>query len=144
MSFQKDLNRGLNVERCVLEFIRKKHPCAVLINAYRGYDIWIPEVNKSIEVKYDEKSNQTGNIVVEIEMSGKASALMTTKADFWIFYDGKTFVCIKPKDIIQCIFMNKLRYVEFVGDGDSNMKKAFLIPKNILFSYGTDMEWNNE
>jgi hypothetical protein len=140
MSFHEDLERGLNVEQVVLEIVKKKYPCAVLVNAYRGYDIWVPEVHKSIEVKYDEKSNQTGNIVVEIEMSGKPSALMTTTADFWIFYDGKIFVRITPKKIIRCIFLNKLRCVEFTGEGDSNGKKAFLIPKNILFSYGKVME----
>ena len=140
MSFDKDLERGLNVEQTVLGIVRKKYPCAVLVNAYRGYDIWVPEIHKSIEVKYDEKSNQTGNIVVEIEMSGKPSALMTTTADFWIFYDGKTFVCIAPKKIIRCIFLNRLMFATFTGNGDSNGKKAFLIPKNTLFSYGKVME----
>jgi hypothetical protein len=140
MSFDKDLARGIDVEQIVLSMIRKRYPCAVLVNAYHGYDIWVPEINKSIEVKYDEMSNQTGNIVVEIEMSGKLSALMTTTADFWIFYDGEIFVRITPKKIIECIFLNKLRFVEFTGKGDLHKKKAFLIPKNILFSYGKNMD----
>ena len=140
MSFDQDFERGLNVEQAVLEIVRKKYPCAVLVNAYYGYDIWVPEVHKSIEVKYDEKSNQTGNIVIEIEMSGKPSALMTTTADYWIFYDGKIFVRITPKKIIQCIFLNKLKYVDFTGNGDKSGKKVFLIPKDMLFSYGKIME----
>ena len=81
-------------------------------------------------------SNQTGNIVVEIEFNGTPSALMTTTATWWVFSDDKVYVMIKPKKIIQCIFDNRLQYVTFTGAGDTKSKKAFLIKKEILFSYG--------
>ncbi len=113
-TFQKDLSRGINIENKLLEIIRKKYPSASLIHKYKGYDIWIPETNKSIEVKYDPMSNQTGNIVIEIEMFDKSSALITTKADYWVFYDDNKFVSIKPMDIVNCIFLNKLIYKEFI------------------------------
>jgi hypothetical protein len=45
------------------------------------------------------------------------------------------FAWIKPINIFRCIILNKLEYVEFVGDGDKNAKKAFLIPKKLLFTY---------
>ena len=135
-TFQQDLSRGINIENKLLEIIRKKYPSASLIHKYKGYDIWIPETNKSIEVKYDPMSNQTGNIVIEIEMFDKSSALITTKADYWVFYDDNKFVSIKPMDIVNCIFINKLTYKEFIGTGDTVSKKAFLIPKDILCSYG--------
>lgn len=135
-TFHADLDRGVKVENMLLDILKRKYPCSTLINAFKGYDIWVPEINKSIEVKYDEKSNETGNIVVEIEFNGKPSALMTTTADYWVFYDGNVFVTIEPQYIIQCIFMNKLQYVEFVGKGDNKSKKAFLIKKDTLFAYG--------
>lgn len=135
-SFQQDLKRGIEVENMLLTVLKRKYPASTLVNAYKGYDIWIPEIHKSVEVKYDEKCNETGNIVVEIEFNEKPSALMTTTADFWVFYDGKDFVSIEPREIIKCIFMNRLRYVTFTGDGDSKPKKAFLIKKDILFAYG--------
>lgn len=135
-TFKNDLNVGLNIELLVLEKLRSKYPSSSIINAYKGYDIWIPEISKSIEVKYDKKSNETGNIVIEIEFNGKPSALMTTTADYWIFYDDKIFVSIKPIDIVRCIFDLKLQYVEFIGTGDTKSKKAFLVNKNILFNYG--------
>jgi hypothetical protein len=81
-TFYQDLERGIDVEYKALAMIQKKYPCATIIHAYKGYDIWIPELHKSIEVKYDPMSNETGNIVVEIEMNGKASALITTTADY--------------------------------------------------------------
>jgi hypothetical protein len=137
-TFQQDLSRGINIENKLLEIIRKKYPSASLIHKYKGYDIWIPETNKSIEVKYDPMSNQTGNIVIEIEMFDKSSALITTKADYWVFYDDNKFVSIKPMDIVNCIFLNKLIYKEFIGNGDTKSKKAFLVPKEILFKYGVE------
>lgn len=140
MTFQKDLERGINVELKALSVIQKTYPCATLVNAYKGYDIWIPELHKSIEVKYDPMSNQTGNIVVEIEMNGKASALITTTADYWLFYDDNVFVMMKPMSITNCIFLNKLQYVEFVGEGDKASKKAFLVPKDVLFKCGKQLE----
>jgi len=139
-TFHEDLERGKAIERKALEVIRKKYPSASLIEAFKGYDIWIPELHKSVEVKYDPMSNQTGNIVVEIEMSGKASALITTTADYWLFYDDHVFMLLKPMSIVNCIFQNKLTFVEFVGDGDRSRKKAFLVPKNLLFQHGKQLE----
>jgi hypothetical protein len=140
MTFQKDLERGIVVELLALEVIQKKYRCATLVNAYKGYDIWIPELHKSVEVKYDPMSNQTGNIVVEIEMNNKPSAIITTTADYWLFYDDNVFVMMNPMSIINCIFQLKLQYVEFVGDGDKASKKAFLVPKEVLFKFGKQLE----
>lgn len=135
-SFEHDLSRGIHIENMLLSILKRKYHSSTLVNAFKGYDIWIPEIHKSIEVKYDEKSNSTGNIVVEIEFNGKPSALMTTTADFWVFYDGNVFVSIEPKEIIKCIFLNRLQYVEFIGNGDTKSKKAFLIKKEVLFNFG--------
>jgi hypothetical protein len=139
-TFHQDLERGKTIEIKALEVIRKKYPSASLINAFKGYDIWIPELHKSVEVKYDPMSNETGNIVVEIEMNGKASALITTTADYWLFYDDQVFMLIKPMSIVNCIFQEKLTFVEFVGNGDRSRKKAFLIPKHLLFQCGKQLE----
>ena len=139
-TFHEDLERGKAIERKALEVIRKKYPSASLIEAFKGYDIWIPETHKSVEVKYDPMSNETGNIVIEIEMNGKASALITTTADFWLFHDDHVFMLMKPMSIVNLIFQLKLQYVEFVGNGDRSSKKAFLIPKEVLFKCGKQLE----
>jgi hypothetical protein len=140
MTWQDDHERGILIELLALEKIQKKYPCATIVNAFKGYDIWIPELHKSIEVKYDPMSNKTGNIVVEIEMNKKASALITTTADYWLFYDDHVFVMMNPMSIINCIFQLKLQYVEFVGEGDKSSKKAFLVPKDVLFKCGKQLE----
>ena len=99
-TFKEDLLVGQEVEALVLEKIKKKYPKAYSIEGYcKEYDIWIPELNYGIEVKQDAKSNYTGNIVIEIEMFNKPSALITTKAKYWVFYDQKKFVIIEVRDI---------------------------------------------
>jgi hypothetical protein len=139
-TFKEDLQKGIDVEQKVLSILKKTYPSASLIDKYKGYDIWIPEKNKSVEVKYDPMSNTTGNIVIEIWMYEKPSALLTTTADYWIFYDDIIFVSMSPKRIFECIMVNEIPLRIFTGKGDTVSKKAYLIPKDLLFSYGKIIE----
>jgi hypothetical protein len=62
-TFKRDLDRGKKIELYVLKQIRLIFPSATLIeNKFKFYDIFIPEIEKKIEVKCDEKSQETGNI----------------------------------------------------------------------------------
>ncbi len=56
-------------------------------------------------------------------MFNKPSALITTKAKYWVFYDQKKFVIIEVRDIYNCLLQNQYKYVEFVGNGDTAKKK---------------------
>ena len=135
-TFARDLEVGNSVENIVLNMIKPKYPCATLIKGYfPDYDIWIPELYKSVEVKSDQKSQHTGNILIEVEMFDKPSALFHTKADYWVIFDGFDFLWTTPKKIFECIIFNKLQYAEFVGRGDIVSKKAFLIKKELLSQY---------
>ena len=51
-AFLDDLFIGKNIEKKVLVSIQKKDPSAVLIpRKFSKYDIYVPEVEKKIEVK---------------------------------------------------------------------------------------------
>jgi hypothetical protein len=129
--FKTSLESGKETESLVLKLIKKKYPSAYIIEGYyKEYDIFIPEVDIGVEVKQDKKSMYTNNLVIEIEFGGKPSALSTTKADCWVFYDGKELIWITP---------NKLRWLTrdmrpavFVGDGDTVKKKAYLVKKDLI------------
>jgi len=97
---------------------------------FKEYDIIIPEIDKTIEVKSDVKSLHTGNFVVEVEFDGKPSALSTTTADWWVFYDSKAEFWITPELIKHAVKDLELR--EFVGKGDTKSKKAYLCPKDYI------------
>lgn len=135
-TFKRDLKRGKHHENVVLNYIKAKYKNAYIKDGYcKEYDIFIPEVNFGVEVKSDEKSKYTNNIVIEIEFNNKPSALITTKAKFWVIYDGYSYNWFLTDKIKDCIKDNNLRYAEFIGKGDTKSKKAYLIKKELLYKY---------
>ena len=135
-AFKKDLARGRKIEENILSLIQNKYPCAVLIDgSFKDYDLFIPETNKTVEIKGDFKSCETGNIIIELMMFGKPSALLSTKADYWIIYTGKEFLWTTPIKIKECIMVNNINSRELLGFGDSETKIACLIPINIFKRY---------
>ena len=135
-TFYRDLRRGKQIESMALEKIKSKYPNSYIVDGYfKDWDIFIPELNLGVEVKSDEKSKYTGNIVIEIEFNNKPSALSTTKAHYWMIYDGYGFKIFTPFRIWQCIKENNLESLNFIGKGDYKEKKAYLIKKELLYMY---------
>ena len=130
--FQNDLQIGEISQNKILDIIKKKYPKAYQQEGYfKEYDIMIPEINKTVEVKQDKKSNFTGNIVVEVEMPlGKPSALSVTKADFWVFDDGEYYMWWTPKALKELV--KPLKSTVFTGRGDNTPKKAYLVRKHMI------------
>ena len=118
-NFYQSLEVGKQSEKIVLNRIKNKYPSAYIKDGYfKDFDIFIPEIDTSVEVKKDFKSQYTGNVVVEILMNGEPSALSTTKADWWVFH---------------------LDDIRFVGKGDCAYKVAYLVKKDYLYVYGRNM-----
>tara|TARA_R110000772_G_scaffold19344_1_gene54027 strand:- start:646 stop:1065 length:420 start_codon:yes stop_codon:yes gene_type:complete len=135
-TFERDLKIGKIHENIILKRIKNKYPKAYIIDGYcKDWDIFIPELNFGIEVKFDKKSLETNNIVIEIEMNGKPSALATSKSKWWVIYDGDKYNWFIIDNIKKCILDNKLKYVQFIGKGDTKSKKAYLIKKELLYKY---------
>jgi hypothetical protein len=133
MEFKEALIDGVEYEMIVLNFIKEKYPSAYKIEGYfKEYDIYVPENDIKIEVKLDKKSTITGNLVVEIEMFNKPSALFTTKSDYWVFCDGIELMWISPNKIKDIIIWNGLKAVTFIGNGDTQKKRAVLVPKDLI------------
>ena len=130
-NFNESLGIGKSSENAVCDKIKKKYPKAYVVDGYcKGFDIFVPETSKKIEVKQDKKSNFTGNIVVEIEFNGKPSALSTTTADYWVFDDGEIYIWITPTVLRQVV--HPLKAVSFIGNGDNKSKLAYLVKKDII------------
>ena len=127
--FRKDLSTGEDVELMVLKSIQQKYPESYKIEGYfKDFDLYIPEIDKSIEVKYDYKAKDTGNIVVELTFDGKPSALLTTKADFWVFVLHDRYIWTTPDNIKKSIGIYGKDPARFRGRGDKAYKLAWLIP----------------
>ena len=135
-SFEQALQTGKKIEADVLALIKHKYPQAFGIEGYcKAYDIFVPETSQGIEVKLDHKSSETGNIVVEVRMNNKLSALSTTLAHYWVFVTHCDYAFIKPERIKDCIVQNNLDMKTFTSRGDSSSKDAYLIKQDMLFSY---------
>ena len=135
-TFNTDLETGKKIESDILDLIKLKYPQAFDIDGYcKAYDIFVPETSKGIEVKLDFMSSETGNIVVEVRMNGKLSALSTTLAHYWVFVTHYKYAFIKPERIKDCIVQNNLDMKTFTACGDTSSKDAYLIKEDMLFSY---------
>ena len=131
-NFKESLKKGKKSEEAILSIIKPKYPTAYIIDGYyKYYDIFIPEKNLGIEVKKDVKSQETGNLVIEVEFNGYPSALSTTRADYWVFDDGESYIWIEPSKL-RSIVHNFGQIRTFIGKGDTKSKKAHLIPKYII------------
>ena len=138
-NFKESLAVGQSSEDAVCAKINKKYPKAYVKEGYcKGYDIYVPETNKKVEVKQDKKSNYTGNIVVEIEFGGRPSALSTTEADYWVFDDGEIYIWTTP-DILRKI-VKRMIPVKFIGNGDNKEKLAYLVKKDIIVNYAIKID----
>jgi len=99
------------------------------VSAYKGYDIWIPETGKSVEVKYDAMSKETRRWLIEIEMAKKPSGLLTSTADHWVFTDGEKWLTVARNALIAHIMRTGYLLHRVLGAGDSNSKMCYFIPE---------------
>lgn len=130
MSWDNALFYGKNLEQYFLLLLRKIFPSAVLVkDKFKYYDIWIPEIDKTIELKGDLKSNETDNLVIEVEHYNKPSGISTTKANYWVFFDGR-FIWTEVDSLKQVI--KSFTPVRFIGRGDTIAKQAYLVPKDMI------------
>ena len=91
--------------------------------------------DKTIEIKYDKKALETGNIFVEYESRNKASGISISESDYYCYilsYKDDTTYHIIPTSILK----NRCRYYletnrDVVG-GDNNTSKGILLPINKL------------
>ena len=133
MNFSQLLSMGISYEEKVLKVLHNKYPLAKRIEGqFLDYDIWIPELHKSVEVKYDKRSETTGNIIIEYEKNNKPGDILSTKADYWCIHTNTGFLWIKPMKIIECMLREDCREIK-VGLG-----KCYLIPIHILKHYSME------
>jgi len=139
--FKKDLSVGQTIEKKVLKYVQKTYPKAYLIDGYhKEYDIFIPEKNKGIEIKYDKKSEKTGNCFIEISSNGKPSGIMVTKAWLWFIVtgNGNELIIIKPETILEII--KDMKVTKGISGGDNYEKERYLVRMDTIREKGKVIE----
>lgn len=139
MSFKKDLAIGHKSEERVLRIIQRRYPEAYrVLGMHVAYDIFVPELSVTVEVKGDYRSQDTGNIVVEVNHPiGKPSGLLVTTADYWVHDTLKELIWIKPDKIKDCIIKHNYPYKDFTGGDDRHAKRVYLVPIEIYRTFAS-------
>jgi len=123
----------------ILKKIQTEHPKAYIDDrgkANSDWDIYVPELNYGIEVKNDYESFYTGNLVIEVEMNNKLSALSVTKAKYWVFITGLRYIWITPLDLYRFLEQHfEYGRIPFTGSGDTKEKKAYLIKHDVFIKH---------
>lgn len=158
-SWKEASTLGFKFEKFVLEDINKKIlPLAyknMTKSEYSSYDILLfngdfSKPPKTLECKYDEMANITGNICIETGCNGRWSGLLVTKADYWLIADGETAYLIETKKIHQCITdnMGSIDYRKncrvMQENGVTKDMDFYLIKKSIFEPYCSEISNINE
>lgn len=134
--FDTSLSIGKIREAELIDFFKSKgHKPIPIPGKFSGFDFFLANTKQGYEVKQDWKAHYSGNLVVEVEMYGKRSGLMATTADWWIFDTKTEFIFITPETIKDLIIENNPPLRQFTGKGDTQPKKAYLIPVDTIKKY---------
>jgi len=131
--FKDDLKKGEKVERFVVEQLKIKYPSTYKIEGYcKEYDILIPEIDSSVEVKNDKQLDVSSkNFFIEVECENKPSGLSSTGATWWWIISISRQIVIAPKYLRHLIQELNLELRTFTPK-DTTVK-GYLCPiKNIL------------
>ena len=138
--FDTSLSVGKLREAELIEFFQSKgHKPIPIPGKFSGFDFFLANTKQGYEVKQDWKAYYSGNLVVEVEMYGKRSGLMATTADWWIFDTKTEFIFITPKQLKDLIVETNPPLRQFTGKGDSQPKKAYLIPVQRIKNYASSI-----
>ena len=142
-NFQESLRIGKVSENALMDLVRSVGKTPVgMEGLFKGYDFFVCETKTAYEVKRDYKSVLTGNVVIETEMPvGTPSGLKTTFADYWIFDLYNCYVFIRVSRLRDLVWMENLKLCEFVGNGDTTKKAAYLAPIAKLHEYANNVYW---
>jgi len=136
--FDKSLDIGKIRELMLVDFFRAQgHKPIPIPGKFTGFDFFLANTKEGYEVKQDWKAHYSGNLVVEIEMYGKPSGLMGTTADWWIFDTKTEFIFITPRKLKDLIVSLNPPLRIFTGKGDTQPKKAYLIPVETIKKYAS-------
>lgn len=130
-----DLPYGEKGEGLILDLILRKYKTAYKQEGnHKEYDIMIPQINKSVEVKRDALTDKTGNVFIESSCQNKESGISATTADLFAYITESKIYWIETANINKCIEDEKiLKSVGFRIQG--KIIDAYLIPTDIFKNY---------
>jgi hypothetical protein len=124
-TFENDLKVGQRAEEYVLEQLKSEHPGLKRVYGMSLHSDLEDEDGYTVEVKYDIRSKDTGNVGIEYRHRGVLSAISVSKATEWVlvyFLNGVGWVYTKVKtNDLRAFLRNNWKYFKkFKGSGDKS------------------------
>lgn len=136
--FYKDLKMGQSVEEEVLQWcLPHDNNTRFAPPKTKGFDIVLPTLDKTIEVKYDKYSKSSGNIAIEYSYKNQPSGIQSTTADAWViklWNEDWEFWSFKTKDLTKLC-----KTCRRIGGGDGMASMMFLVPVASAILIGTKL-----
>tara|TARA_X000000950_G_scaffold1680_1_gene1816 strand:+ start:9999 stop:10433 length:435 start_codon:yes stop_codon:yes gene_type:complete len=140
MTWRNDLDIGKKVEKAWLNRIMVAFGDArQTFGEDCRFDLEVPELGISIEVKFDPRSQETGNVVLEY-FHGKPSGILTSQATHWLFDLGDQQIWMTRERLLEFVFRESPQPVKIHGPGDGKPKMVFLVPRDDLIRYSNRAE----
>ena len=137
-TISRDIKLGEQLELSILnKVIKKSFPKAVKIEGLCSeYDLWIPELEEGIEIKYDIAAKKTDNLFFESQHNGKKSGINITKSWLWLHYDGTWLFFFTPNSIKNMIKENNIIEQIYRFDiNDNRETRGYLVDKELCEEY---------
>ena len=109
----------------------------------KPYDIYVPDNDMKIEVKWDIKSNRYDNYFIEYECNGESSGIFTSDADYWVIHDNNKYIWIKKNKLLTIASWYGKRW-EGIPEGGASIVKSYLVPKNNIIICADKITTPNE
>ena len=141
-NFEKDLADGQAAEREVAQRLitRLGIPADdIEQSSSKGYDLKILSKGWTFEVKNDLMAERTGNVAVEFECRGKATALASTTAEFWVYKFSGSFFAFRTETLKRKLFEEKGYFREVVGGDAGSNTRMYLVKVAVFKSWGKEI-----
>lgn len=130
--FKNDLALGNKAELLVCKMVRVKYPKTYKVEGYcKEWDLVVPEINKTIEVKFDREAQQTPNYFFETEYDGEPSGIIATKADYWAHLDGSNIIWCDTEALRWFLKENSFDLL-YGGSRGSKPKRGYVIRQDLI------------
>ena len=134
-TFLTDLETGHKAEDWVLEELKGEFPTLHKTEGLNSHADLIDDNGYSIEVKYDKRSSDTGNVAIEYNHGETPSGISTSKAMEWIviYYlkgTGWVYARAKTSELRAFVKNNKEYFETYDGTGDRG--DLILVPAHLF------------
>ena len=137
-TFNCQLSRGHKAEEWSLKVLLDTFPGLKRLELTDKDGDLITEQGEKIEVKYDRKSDDTGNVALEMSNLNNHSGLSISKSTYYFivckgkdFYEYKWIGCLVPTKLLLSIANNYMS----VRGGDDNKITMVILPVTELIEH---------